>query len=65
MTCGSSICCLICRRGAGTPDLRQYPGLFSGFFLDFFEISFIILPLLAPVADKLGIDLVWFGILMG
>jgi TRAP-type mannitol/chloroaromatic compound transport system permease large subunit len=35
------------------------------FFLDFFEISFIILPLLAPVADKLGIDLVWFGILMG
>lgn len=35
------------------------------FFLDFFEISFIILPLLAPVAEKLGIDLVWFGILMG
>ena len=35
------------------------------FFLDFFEISFIILPLLAPVAEKLGIDLVWFGILLG
>lgn len=35
------------------------------FFLDFFEISFIILPLLAPVAEKLGIDLVWFGILIG
>jgi len=35
------------------------------FFLDFFEISFIILPLLAPVAEKLDIDLVWFGILMG
>ncbi|HRZ52204.1 MAG TPA: TRAP transporter large permease subunit [Candidatus Contendobacter sp.] len=34
------------------------------FFLDYFEISFIILPLLAPVAEKLGIDLVWFGILM-
>ena len=34
------------------------------FFLDYFEISFIILPLLAPVVDKLGIDLVWFGILM-
>jgi tripartite ATP-independent transporter DctM subunit len=34
------------------------------FFLDFFEISFIILPLLAPVAEKLGIDLVWFGILL-
>ena len=34
------------------------------FFLDFFELSFIIVPLLAPVADKLGIDLVWFGILL-
>src|SRR5256885_15007231 len=28
------------------------------FFLDFFELSFIVVPLLAPVADKLGIDLV-------
>ena len=35
------------------------------FFLDFFEIAFIIVPLLAPVADKLGIDLIWFGILLG
>ncbi len=35
------------------------------FFLDFFEIAFIILPLLAPVAAALGIDLVWFGVLMG
>lgn len=35
------------------------------FFLDFFEIAFIILPLLAPVAEKLGIDLVWFGVLIG
>ncbi len=35
------------------------------FFLDFFEISFIVLPLLAPVAAKLGIDLVWFGVLLG
>ncbi len=34
------------------------------FFLDFFEIAFIIIPLLAPVATKLGIDLVWFGILI-
>ena len=31
------------------------------FFLDFFEIAFIVIPLLAPVAAKLGIDLVWFG----
>ena len=35
-----------------------------GCFLDFFEIAFILLPLLAPVADKLGIDLVWFGIII-
>jgi tripartite ATP-independent transporter DctM subunit len=34
------------------------------FFLDFFEIAFILIPLLAPVADKLGIDLVWFGVLI-
>jgi TRAP-type mannitol/chloroaromatic compound transport system permease large subunit len=34
------------------------------FFLDFFEIAFIIVPLLAPVAAKLGIDLVWFGVLI-
>jgi tripartite ATP-independent transporter DctM subunit len=34
------------------------------FFLDFFEIAFIIIPLLAPVASKLGIDLVWFGVLI-
>ncbi len=35
------------------------------FFLDYFEIAFIIVPLLAPVAQKLGIDLVWFGVLLG
>jgi len=35
------------------------------FFLDFFEIAFIVIPLLAPVAAKLGIDLVWFGVLIG
>jgi TRAP-type mannitol/chloroaromatic compound transport system permease large subunit len=35
-----------------------------GFFIDFFEIAFILVPLLAPVAEKLGIDLVWFGILL-
>lgn len=34
------------------------------FFLDFFEIAFIVVPLLAPVAEKLGIDLIWFGILL-
>ncbi len=34
------------------------------FFLDFFEIAFIVIPLLAPVAEKLGIDLIWFGVLL-
>lgn len=36
-----------------------------GFFIDFFEIAFILLPLLAPVAIKLGIDPVWFGVMIG
>ena len=35
------------------------------FFLDFFELAFIIVPLLAPAAEKLGINLIWFGILLG
>jgi tripartite ATP-independent transporter DctM subunit len=34
------------------------------FFLDFFELAFILVPLVAPVADKLGIDLIWFGVLL-
>ena len=37
---------------------------FLGFFIDFFEIAFILIPLLAPVADKMGIDRVWFGVLL-
>jgi TRAP-type mannitol/chloroaromatic compound transport system permease large subunit len=36
-----------------------------GLFLDFFEIAFVAMPLLAPVAERLGIDLVWFGVLVG
>src|SRR5262249_6035917 len=35
------------------------------FFLDFFELAFIVVPLLGPVAQKLGIDLIWFGVLLG
>ena len=37
---------------------------FLAFFLDFFEIAFIILPLLGPVAAKLDINLIWFGVLL-
>ncbi|RMH17079.1 MAG: TRAP transporter large permease subunit [Acidobacteria bacterium] len=36
-----------------------------GFFIDFFEIAFIVIPLLAPAAGALGIDLVWFGVMIG
>ena len=40
--------------------------LFFGlaFFLDFFELAFILVPLVGPVADKMGIDLIWFGVLL-
>lgn len=38
--------------------------LILGFFIDFVEISFIIVPILAPVADALGIAPVWFAILI-
>ena len=34
------------------------------FFLDFFEIAFIIIPMLTPAATAIGIDLVWFGIMI-
>jgi tripartite ATP-independent transporter DctM subunit len=36
-----------------------------GFFIDFFEIAFIIIPLLVPAARALEVDLVWFGVLIG
>ncbi|POR40087.1 TRAP transporter large permease subunit [Methylobacterium sp. V23] len=35
------------------------------FFLDFFELAFIIIPLIGPAADKLGIDLIWLGVMLG
>jgi tripartite ATP-independent transporter DctM subunit len=36
-----------------------------GFFIDFFEICFIVIPLFVPVAKALGFDLIWFGVLLG
>ena len=38
---------------------------FLGFFIDFFEIAFIIIPIFAPVAEALGLDLVWYGVVIG
>ncbi|HEX6114625.1 MAG TPA: TRAP transporter large permease subunit [Geminicoccaceae bacterium] len=37
---------------------------FLAFFLDFFELAFIIIPLLGPAAERLGIDLIWFGVIL-
>ena len=36
-----------------------------GFFIDFFEIAFILIPLIAPAARLLGVDMVWFGVMIG
>lgn len=36
-----------------------------GFFIDFFEIAFIVLPLFKPVAEHLGLDLIWYGVVVG
>ncbi|MBE9063242.1 TRAP transporter large permease subunit [cf. Phormidesmis sp. LEGE 11477] len=36
-----------------------------GFFIDFFEIAFIVVPLFVPIAQQLGIDLVWYGVIIG
>ncbi|MEM9274861.1 MAG: TRAP transporter large permease subunit [Cyanobacteria bacterium P01_F01_bin.143] len=38
---------------------------FLGFFIDFFEIAFIVIPIFAPIAQKLGLDLVWYGVIIG
>ncbi len=35
-----------------------------GFFLDFFEIAFIVVPLITPVARKLGVDMVWLTVMI-
>lgn len=53
--------------GGATGFLLAVNALVFGlaFFLDFFELAFIIIPLLAPVAQKLGIDPIWFGVMLG
>jgi tripartite ATP-independent transporter DctM subunit len=38
--------------------------LILGFFIDFVEIAFIIVPILTPIAESLGINMVWFAILI-
>ena len=36
-----------------------------GFFLDFLQICFIVIPILTPIANNLGIDLLWLAVLIG
>jgi len=38
--------------------------MFLGFFIDFFEISYIVVPILLPIAETIGIDPMWFAILI-
>jgi TRAP-type mannitol/chloroaromatic compound transport system permease large subunit len=38
--------------------------LLLGFFIDFVEISFIVVPILAPIAEAMGISMLWFAILI-
>jgi tripartite ATP-independent transporter DctM subunit len=45
--------------------VRMLIVFFLGFFIDFFEICFIVIPLFVPVAKALGFDLIWFGVLLG
>jgi tripartite ATP-independent transporter DctM subunit len=36
-----------------------------GFFIDFFEIAFIVIPIFAPAAKILGLDFIWYGVILG
>ncbi|MEM6395062.1 MAG: TRAP transporter large permease subunit [Bacteroidota bacterium] len=36
----------------------------AGFFIDFIEIIFIIVPVVAPIFEQMGVDLVWVGVLL-
>jgi len=38
--------------------------LILGFFIDFIEIAFLVVPILTPIAMALDIDLIWFAILI-
>ncbi len=38
--------------------------MFLGFFIDFIEISYIVVPILLPISQTIGIDPLWFAILI-
>jgi len=56
---------LASRRSDRLSARRQRCRLSCRILLDFFELAFIIVPLLAAPAETLGIDLIWFGVLLG
>lgn len=44
--------------------LAMFIILILGFFIDFIEIAFIVVPILTPIAELLGINMLWFAILI-
>ncbi len=63
---GSRNCWSRCRAGRSASWSSSTSFVFLlAFFLDFFEIAFIVIPLLGPAAERLDIDLIWFGVILG
>lgn len=44
--------------------LLMFTVFVAGFFIDFIEIIFIIVPIVAPILTAMGVDMVWIGILL-
>jgi tripartite ATP-independent transporter DctM subunit len=51
--------------GTGFLILNMLVVFVLGFFIDFFEIAFIVVPIFAPVAKALGFNMVWYGVVLG
>ena len=65
-TAGSKNCSCHCRAGSSVSSSSSISSSsFSRSSSTFFEIAFIVIPLLGPAAEKLGIDLIWFGVMLG
>ena len=63
---GSSICSAWCQVAkTGFMIFVSLLVFVLGFFIDFFEIAFILMPLIGPVAESMGINMVWFLVLVG
>lgn len=48
----------------GFLTLSMFAIMFLGFFIDFIEISYIVLPIILPIAHTIGLDPLWFAILV-